>query len=359
MSTFALPRALRADVAAVATARPALPRDRVRPRRRGLRTGPGVHAWTPGDEVVAHCLSVELRAPTGTTTRCSTRSSASGGSRPTSAAGPARAGQEQPADAQAGAPVVGGGGLSRTRQLDGVPPARLENGAGMKQGDVVLIWGASGGLGSYATQLALGGGATPVCVVSSEEKAEICRSMGADLIIDRAAEDYRFWSDEHTQDPKEWQRLGQADPRAHRRRRPGHRLRAPWPWTFGARSSWREGRHDRHLRLDQRLPARVRQPLPLDEPQADHRVALRQLPRGLGGQPPDRRGAHPPDPVADLPARPDRPGRVRRARNLHQGKVGVLCLAPEEGLGVRNQARATSTSMRSTGSGMSDMTGRL
>ena len=24
-------------------------------------------------------------------------------------------------------------------------------------------------------------------------------------------------------------------------------------------------------------------------------------------------------------------------RNLHQGKVGVLCLAPEEGLGVRNQ----------------------
>ena len=24
-------------------------------------------------------------------------------------------------------------------------------------------------------------------------------------------------------------------------------------------------------------------------------------------------------------------------RNLHQGKVGVLCLAPEEGLGVRDE----------------------
>ena len=24
-------------------------------------------------------------------------------------------------------------------------------------------------------------------------------------------------------------------------------------------------------------------------------------------------------------------------RNMHQGKVGVLCLAPEEGLGVRDQ----------------------
>jgi crotonyl-CoA reductase len=29
-------------------------------------------------------------------------------------------------------------------------------------------------------------------------------------------------------------------------------------------------------------------------------------------------------------------------RNLHQGKVGVLCLAPEEGLGVRDaEKRAT------------------
>ena len=78
----------------------------------------------------------------------------------------------------------------------------------MKQGDVVLIWGASGGLGSYATQFALNGGAIPVCVVSSPEKAEICRPMGAELVIDRSAEGYKFWKDEHNQDPKEWQRFG-------------------------------------------------------------------------------------------------------------------------------------------------------
>ncbi|MDH5278577.1 MAG: alcohol dehydrogenase catalytic domain-containing protein, partial [Actinomycetota bacterium] len=30
-----------------------------------LRTGPGVHTWKPGDEVVAHCLSVELESPLG------------------------------------------------------------------------------------------------------------------------------------------------------------------------------------------------------------------------------------------------------------------------------------------------------
>ncbi|MFI1954615.1 alcohol dehydrogenase catalytic domain-containing protein, partial [Streptomyces xinghaiensis] len=30
-----------------------------------LRTGPGVNAWKPGDEVVAHCLSVELESADG------------------------------------------------------------------------------------------------------------------------------------------------------------------------------------------------------------------------------------------------------------------------------------------------------
>jgi hypothetical protein len=44
--------------------------------------------------------------------------------------------------------------------------------------------------------------------VSSPEKAEIVRRMGAELVIDRSAEDYRFWKDEHEQDPKEWQRFG-------------------------------------------------------------------------------------------------------------------------------------------------------
>jgi crotonyl-CoA reductase len=82
------------------------------------------------------------------------------------------------------------------------------NGAGMKQGDVVLIWGATGGLGSYATQYALNGGAIPVCVVSSPEKAEICRKMGAELVIDRSVEKYKFWKDDATQDVKEWKRLG-------------------------------------------------------------------------------------------------------------------------------------------------------
>jgi len=34
-----------------------------------LAVGAGVTKWKPGDRVVAHCLSVELEAPTATTTR--------------------------------------------------------------------------------------------------------------------------------------------------------------------------------------------------------------------------------------------------------------------------------------------------
>ena len=47
-------------------------------------------------------------------------------------------------------------------------------------------------------------------------------------------------------------------------------------------------RHDRHVRGHERLHDRVRQPLPLDEPEDAQGLPLRQLPRGVGGQPADR-----------------------------------------------------------------------
>ena len=49
----------------------------------------------------------------------------------------------------------------------------------MQQGDVVLVWGAGGGLGGFALQHVLAGGGYPVCVVSSEAKARRCREAGA------------------------------------------------------------------------------------------------------------------------------------------------------------------------------------
>ena len=82
------------------------------------------------------------------------------------------------------------------------------NAATMKQGDIVLIWGATGGLGSYAVQLVLNGGGIPVGVVSSSDKIQLLKEMGCEAVIDRRAENFRFWSDEHTQDESEWRRFG-------------------------------------------------------------------------------------------------------------------------------------------------------
>ena len=174
-----------------------------------LRTGPGVNAWKPGDQVVAHCLSVELESPDGHDDTMLDPEQRIWGFE-TNFGGLAelalvKSNQLMPKPAHLTWEEAASPGLVNStayRQLVS------RNGAGMKQGDTVLIWGASGGLGSYATQFALNGGATPVCVVSSPEKAEICRAMGAELIIDRNAEGYRFWNDEHTQDPKEWKRFG-------------------------------------------------------------------------------------------------------------------------------------------------------
>ena len=84
------------------------------------------------------------------------------------------------------------------------------NAAQMKQGDSVLVWGATGGLGGYAIQLVLNGGGTPIGVVSSPEKAQLLNEMGCEAVIDRKAEAYQFWSDETTQDETEWRRFGKT-----------------------------------------------------------------------------------------------------------------------------------------------------
>lgn len=59
------------------------------------------------------------------------------------------------------------------------------NGAAMKQGDNVLLWGAAGGLGALGIQYVLNGGGTPIGVVSGEKKAELLRQMGCEAVIDR------------------------------------------------------------------------------------------------------------------------------------------------------------------------------
>jgi crotonyl-CoA reductase len=57
--------------------------------------------------------------------------------------------------------------------------------AQFKQGDVVLIWGATGGLGSYAVQFVRNGGGIAIGVVNSERKAKLLERLGCDVVLRR------------------------------------------------------------------------------------------------------------------------------------------------------------------------------
>ncbi|MFF8193556.1 crotonyl-CoA carboxylase/reductase [Streptomyces bobili] len=83
-----------------------------------------------------------------------------------------------------------------------------ERGARMKQGDVVLVWGATGGLGSYAVQLVLNGGGIPVGVVNSPEKAAVLRSLGCQAVINRS--DIEDGDPGALERPDGWKKLGVA-----------------------------------------------------------------------------------------------------------------------------------------------------
>ena len=118
-----------------------------------LKTGLGVHSWKPGDEVVAHCLSVELESPDGHNDTMLDPEQRIWGFE-TNFGGLAhvalvKSNQLMPKPDHLTWEEAASPGLVNStayRQLVS------RNGAGMKQGDNVLIWGASGGLGGFATQ---------------------------------------------------------------------------------------------------------------------------------------------------------------------------------------------------------------
>ncbi|MBA2559440.1 MAG: crotonyl-CoA carboxylase/reductase [Propionibacteriales bacterium] len=303
-----------------------------------LRTGPGVNAWKPGDEVVAHCLSVELESPDGHNDTMLDPEQRIWGFE-TNFGGLAevalvKSNQLMPKAAHLTWEEAACPGLVNStayRQL--VSP----NGANMKQGDVVLIWGASGGLGSYATQLALGGGATPVCVVSSPEKAELCRRMGAEHIIDRSAEGYQFWSDERTQNPREWKRLGARIRELTGGDDPDIVFEHPGRETFGA--SVFVARRGGVIVTCASTSGYMHE--------YDNRYLWMCLKRIIGSHFANYREAWEANRLiqrAKVHPTLSRTYELDDAaqavcdvyRNEHQGKVGVRCLTPQEGLGVRD-----------------------
>ncbi len=61
----------------------------------------------------------------------------------------------------------------------------------IKPGDYVMIWGAAGGLGVMAIQIAKLFNAHPIAIASSDEKLELCKDLGAEHLINRRTQDVR------------------------------------------------------------------------------------------------------------------------------------------------------------------------
>jgi len=213
-----------------------------------------------------------------------------------------------------------------------------KNGAQMKQGDVVLIWGATGGIGAYAVQYVLNGGGIPVGVVSSPDKAKILHEMGCEAVIDRRSANYKFFDDNGNHDEKEWRRLG-SDIRDLVGEDPDIVFEHPGRSTFGASmyvakrggtvvtcaatSGFMMEFDNRHfwMRLKRLVGSHF----------ANYREAWeanRLIAKGM---------IHPVmSQVFDLNHVGEAAYQVHH--NMHEGKLGVLCLAPEAGLGIDDPA---------------------
>ena len=307
-----------------------------------LRTGPGVHLWHPGQEVVAHCLSVELESADGHNDTMLDPEQRIWGFE-TNFGGLAelaivKTNQLMPKPAHLTWEEAASPGLVNSTAYQQLIS---RNGAGMKLGDVVLVWGASGGLGSYATQMALAGGATPVCVVSSPDMAEICHRMGAELVIDRSSatgEGYRFWTGDGpdaTQDQSEWRRFGAKIRALTGGRDPDIVVEHPGRETFGA--SVFVARKGGTIVTCASTSGYLHE--------YDNRYLWMNLKRIIGSHFANYREAWEANALIDrglihptlsrtYPMEDVGQAAYDVHRNLHQGKVGVLTLAPREGLGV-------------------------
>lgn len=302
-----------------------------------IRAGSAVRNWKVGDKVVVHCNYVDDQDPSSHDDSMMSTNQRIWGFE-TNYGGLAdltvvKANQLMPKAAHLSWEEAAVNGLCAStsyRMLVG------RHGARMKQGDNVLVWGATGGIGAYAVQLVLNGGGTPIGVVSSPRRAELLRAMGCEAVIDRAAEDYRFWSDPHTQDESEWRRLG-GRIRGLVGEDPDIVFEHPGRSTMGASvfvtkrggtivtcaatSGYMCEYDNRHLWMKlKRLVA---------SHFANYQEAW-QMNRLIG------KGVVQPVLSACVPLVEVAEAANQVHQNQHEGKLGVLCLAPHRELGIRD-----------------------
>jgi crotonyl-CoA reductase len=305
-----------------------------------LRVGSAVRRWRPGDAVTVHCNYVDDQDPSShddamlaTNQRIWGFESNYGGLAELTLV---RANQLLPKPAHLTWEEAAVNALCNSTSYRMIVSP---HGAQMTQGQTVLVWGATGGLGAYACQYVLHGGGTPVGVVSSPEKVRLLQELGVDAVIDRQAEGYRFWRDEHTQDPAEWRRLGKKI-RELAGRDPDIVFEHPGRQTMGASvfvakrgglivtcaatSGYTIEYDNRYLWMSLKTIK--------GSHFANYREAWAANQLVCDGQ------IHPTlSRVFTLEETGAAAYEVHH--NLHEGKLGVLVLAPEEGLGVTDPAR--------------------
>jgi len=150
------------------------------------KVGPGVTRWKPGDEVVIHCNQTSYEDPEVH------------GLDPMAAPSQRIWGYETTWGSFAQFTKVQAQQLlPKPANLDWAEASSygltyftayrmLFNRAQLQAGQKVLIWGAAGGLGVFATQLVAAAGGQSVGVVSSDEKGELIKQLGATDYINRS-----------------------------------------------------------------------------------------------------------------------------------------------------------------------------
>jgi crotonyl-CoA reductase len=300
-----------------------------------VRTGSGVRRWKVGDRVVVNPIQTDPEEPEAQADALLGEHRAWGFETNFGALAEfavARASQLMPKPAHltweeaAVNPLCSG---TAYRMLVG------DRGARIKQGDVVLIWGAAGGLGAYAVQLVKNGGGIPVGVVGSGAKAEFVRRLGCDVVIDRAE---LGLTDRTADDPAETVKVGKRLGGIIRRETGEdphvvfeHTGRATFGVsvfvvrrggsvvTCGSSSGYRHSYDNRYLwmRLKRVIGSHASN---LHEATECNRLI------GMGRIMPALSALHPLADVAEA---------ARRVQtNSHFGKVGVLCQAARPGLGI-------------------------
>jgi len=304
-----------------------------------LQVGPGVTLFKPGDEVTIHCNYVDMQAPDGHDDSMLDPDQRIWGFE-TNFGGLAeialvRANQLMPKpphltwEEAASMPLVNS---TAYRMLVS------HNGVQIKQGDTVLIWGAVGGLGGFALQYVLNAGAFPICVVSSPERVKLCETIGARWVIDRNAEGYQFWNPDGTQNISEIRRFGKRIRELTGGEDPDVVYEHPGRETFAASvfvvrpggvvvtcastTGYMHEYDNRYLWMNKK---RI-----IGSHFANYREAW-EANRLVG-----KRAIHPLL-SETYPLEQTSEAAYRVHHNLQFGKIGVLCLTPQGGLGVRDE----------------------